>query len=95
MYVGFLLFLFCQGIVSNQCSYKIGRGLAQTEIAVVVHHFVTKTIRGRLDPPTTPLLFPKSSDQNFETAIMINTVVKSSIHAFGDDQALQIPGERL
>jgi len=56
---------------------------------------MTKTIGGIARSPSHAHSFPKSSDQNFETAVVISIVEKSSNHVFGDDIVLQIPGERV
>ena len=52
-FVWVCVFSLCQGDHVKQWPYKVRRGLARREIRVLVPHFVTKTIEGQLDSPST------------------------------------------
>ena len=43
-------------------------------------------------PPPTVIFFPKSTDQNFEIAILFNIVENHNYYVFGDDLLPTVPG---
>ena len=46
---------------------------------------MTKKIGGHLGPPPTLIFSPKSTDQNFEIAILFHIVENHNNYVFGDD----------
>ena len=51
---------------------------------------MTKKIGGHLGPPTL-IIFPKSTNQNSEIAILFSVVKKPYNYVFGDDLLLHSP----
>jgi len=81
----FFFFFFSWVTVSNQWSYKIGRGLFQLRLKVLVLFICDQKYWRATSLPPTPLFPQRTSDQNFEISIWFSIVERPSNYAFGDD----------
>ena len=84
VYLFWLFVFFSPGmIVSTLWSYNVARGLFPTEMKSSSALFKCPKNGRALRPPLTIIIFPKSTDQNSEIAILFNVVEKP--YVFGDD----------
>ena len=87
----YLFVFFSQGW-SYRPIWSFERGSFERILKVIMPFLSDQKIGGQLGP--LPLLFQKSSDQNFETAILFVIVGRPNNYAFGYNTTPTVPGER-
>ena len=89
----FVCLFFSQGVIlSTQLSYNVARGLILTEMKSSSALFKWPKNWRAPRPPGTLNIFPKSTDQNSEIAILFSVVEKPYNYVLGDELPPTVPG---